>query len=144
MGAPQTAQSAQQIVNELGRKARVAASLLVQTSDTTINKVLDSIAAKLRDNTKAILEANEIDIAAGRQKGLSPAMIDRLKLNEQRVEGMAKGLEVIKSLPDPVGKILWETTRPNGMKIQRVSVPIGVLGMIYESRPNVTIDASAL
>lgn len=95
-------------------------------------------------NIKPILEANEKDLAAARQKGLSPALIDRLKLNPERIEGMAKGLEVVRDLPDPVGRILWETTRPNGMNIQRVSVPIGVLGMINESRPNVTIDAAAL
>ena len=144
MGATQTAATAQQIVNELGRKARAAASVLSQTSESQINDVLDSIAAKLRANVKPILEANEKDLAAGRQKGLSPALIDRLKLNPERIEGMAKGLEVVRDLPDPVGRILWETTRPNGMNIQRVSVPIGVLGMIYESRPNVTIDAAAL
>jgi len=144
MGATQTAATAQQIVNELGRKARAAASVLSQTSESQINDVLDSIAAKLRANVKPILEANEKDLAAGRQKGLSPALIDRLKLNPERIEGMAKGLEVVRDLPDPVGRILWETTRPNGINIQRVSVPIGVLGMIYESRPNVTIDAAAL
>lgn len=144
MGATQTAATAQQIVNELGRKARDAASVLSQTSESQINDVLDSIAAKLRMNIKPILEANEKDLAAARQKGLSPALIDRLKLNPERIEGMAKGLEVVRDLPDPVGRILWETTRPNGMNIQRVSVPIGVLGMIYESRPNVTIDAAAL
>ncbi len=144
MGAPQTNTTAQQIVSELGRKARDSSSVLAQTSESTINTILDTLAAKLRANTKPILEANEKDLAGGRQKGLSPALIDRLKLNPERIEGMAKGLEVVRSLPDPVGKILWENTRPNGMHIERVSVPIGVLGMIYESRPNVTVDASAL
>ncbi|MGB4106750.1 MAG: glutamate-5-semialdehyde dehydrogenase [Alphaproteobacteria bacterium] len=144
MGAPQTAETARQIISELGRKAKASAALLSQTSEAQINAVLDSIAEKLRANVAPILEANEKDLAAGRQKGLSPALIDRLKLNAERIEGMAKGLEVVRGLPDPVGRILWETTRPNGMKIQRVSVPIGVLGMIYESRPNVTIDAAAL
>jgi glutamate-5-semialdehyde dehydrogenase len=144
MGEPQTAASAQQIVNELGRKARAAAAVISQTSEKQINTFLDSLAAKLRANTKPIIEANEKDLAAGRQKGLSPALIDRLKLNPERSEGMAKGLEVVRALPDPVGRVLWETVRPNGMKIERISVPIGVLGMIYESRPNVTIDAAAL
>ncbi len=144
MGEPQTAASAQQIVNDLGRKAKAAAAILSQTTEKQINAVLDSIAAKLRANVAPVLEANEKDIAAGRQKSLSPALMDRLKLNAERVESMAKGLEVVRSLPDPVGRVLWETARPNGMKIERVSVPIGVLGMIYESRPNVTIDAAAL
>jgi glutamate-5-semialdehyde dehydrogenase len=103
MGEPQTAASAQQIVNDLGRKAKAAASILSQTSESQINNVLDSIAAKLRANVKPILEANEKDLAAGRQKGLSPALVDRLKLNPERIEGMAKGLEVVRALPDPVG-----------------------------------------
>ena len=144
MTAPQTAQTAQQIVNDLGRKARVASALLAQTSEDKINEVLASIAANLRANTKAILEANEKDVAAAAEKNLSPAMIDRLTLTLERIESMAKGLETVQSLPDPAGRVLWETSRPNGLKIQRVSVPIGVLGMIYESRPNVTVDASAL
>lgn len=144
MGEPQTAASARQIVNDLARKAKTASSALAQTTEKQINAFLDSLAVKLRANSRPIIEANEKDLAAGRQKGLSPALIDRLKLNAERIEGMARGLEIVRALPDPVGRVLWETTRPNGMNIQRVSVPIGVLGMIYESRPNVTIDAAAL
>lgn len=144
MTSPNTAQTAQQIVSDLGRRARAASNLMAQTSESALNAALASIAANLRTNIKAILAANEKDVAAAREKKLSPAMIDRLTLTPDRIESMAKGLETVKSLSDPVGRVLWETTRPNGLKIQRVSVPIGVLGMIYESRPNVTVDASAL
>ena len=144
MTSPNTAQTAQQIVCDLGRKARAASNLMAQTSESILNAALASIAANLRANIKTILAANEKDVAAAREKKLSPAMIDRLTLTPDRIESMAKGLETVQSLPDPVDRVLWEATRPNGLKIQRVSVPIGVLGMIYESRPNVTIDASAL
>ncbi|MGB4057276.1 MAG: aldehyde dehydrogenase family protein, partial [Alphaproteobacteria bacterium] len=132
------------LVRDLGGKARSAAALLAQGSETQINDTLSAIAVKLHAGQEAILAANEKDVAAARLKNLSPALIDRLKLNAERIGGMAKGLEIVRALPDPVGRVLWETTRPNGMKIERVSVPIGVLGMIYESRPNVTVDAAAL
>jgi glutamate-5-semialdehyde dehydrogenase len=140
----QTSTSSEQIVEGLGREAKAAGTVLAQASDVLINNVLASIATGLRRESKAILEANMKDIAAGEQRGLAAAMIDRLLLNAERIEGIAKGVEVVKALPDPVGKVLWETTRPNGLNIQRVSVPIGVLGMIYESRPNVTVDAAVL
>ena len=96
------------------------------------------------ENQDTILEANKKDLAAGEQKGLSPALLDRLKLTPERIAGIASGVDVVRELEDPVGKTLWEADRPNGLKIQRVAVPIGVLGMIYESRPNVTVDAAAL
>ena len=137
-------QSPQDIVQELGRQTKTAASIIATTSEDQINAVLQSIADKLRTNVPTILDGNQKDLAAGEQKGLSAAMLDRLVLNEERVEGMAAGIEAIIKLDDPVGRILWEAERPNGLKIQRVAVPIGVLGMIYESRPNVTIDAAAL
>ena len=128
----------------LGQQTKAASRVLSQTSEAQINALLTDLADALRKNTADILSANAKDIAAGEQKGLNTALLDRLKLNDDRIEGMAGGLEAIVKLSDPVGKVLWSTQRPNGLKIERVSVPIGVLGMIYESRPNVTIDAAAL
>ncbi|MCB9983957.1 MAG: glutamate-5-semialdehyde dehydrogenase [Rhodospirillales bacterium] len=137
-------QSPQDIVLSLGMDAKAASRVLAQVREGQINTVLKALAARLRDNVSAILEGNAKDLAAGEQKGISPALLDRLALNEERIEGMAAGLEIVAALPDPVGRVLWESERPNGLKIQRGAVPIGVLGMIYESRPNVTIDAAAL
>ena len=137
-------QSPETIVQELGQAAKAASRVLSQTNETDINTVLTTLAEKLRAHTDAILEANKKDIAAAEQRGLTKAMVDRLMLDEERIEGIAKGVEVVRELPDPAGRVLHETERPNGLNIQKVSVPIGVLGMIYESRPNVTIDASAL
>ena len=136
--------SPEQIVEDLGHAAKKASRQLSQVSEETINQVLKALAEKLRTNVPAILEANKKDLAAGEQRGLTKAMLDRLMLDEARVEGMASGVETVAALPDPVGRTLWETDRPNGLHIERVAVPIGVLGMIYESRPNVTVDAAAL
>ncbi|MCB1651885.1 MAG: glutamate-5-semialdehyde dehydrogenase [Alphaproteobacteria bacterium] len=136
--------SPEEIIDQLGRAAKEAAGVLRRTDTDTLNAALTGLAAKLRAGEKALIEANKIDLAAAEQRGLSKAMLDRLTLTPERIEGMAAGVEIVRDLPDPVGNVLWETTRPNGLKIQRVAVPIGVLGMIYESRPNVTIDASAL
>lgn len=133
-----------QIVSQLGHEARDASRILAQTTLDEINGVLDSLAAALRAGKSDIIEANKKDIAAAKAKNLSPALTDRLMLNAERIEAMAKGVETVRKLDDPAGRILWETTRPNGLKIKRISVPIGVLGMIYESRPNVTIDAAVL
>ncbi len=144
MSEPLEQQSPQDIVHELGQQTKAASRILAQASEADISTILKDLAEKLRANIPVILEGNKKDLAAGEQKGLSPAMLDRLALNEERIEGMAAGLEAIAALPDPVGRLLWETERPNGLSIQRVAVPIGVLGMIYESRPNVTIDAAAL
>lgn len=91
-----------------------------------------------------IQSANVLDMDAGREKGLTAAMLDRLELTEARIEAMAQGLEAIAQLPDPVGAVMAEWDRPNGLKLQRVRVPLGVIGVIYESRPNVTADAGAL
>ena len=134
----------QEIVHTLGREAKDASRILAQASEETINTVLHAIADKLRASAAPILEGNKKDLAAGEQKGLSAALLDRLALNDERIEGMAQGIETVAGLADPVGRVLWETERPNGLQIQRVAVPIGVLGMIYESRPNVTVDAAAL
>ncbi len=96
------------------------------------------------DSSKRILEENEKDLQAALKKGLSPAMIDRLTLNEKRIQEMAKGLREIVALPDPVGQVVKGWTRPNGLKVEKVRIPLGVIGIIYESRPNVTVDAAGL
>ncbi len=132
------------LIENLGCEAKAASAVLLQASDTTIHATLSTLAESLRNNISVILSANQKDLEAGAVKGLAPAMLDRLMLDSARIEAMAKGIETVIALPSPVGRILWETHRPNGLHIQRVAVPIGVLGMIYESRPNVTIDAGVL
>jgi glutamate-5-semialdehyde dehydrogenase len=132
------------MLTEIGKRVKSASAQIAVASTEDKNRILKAIAAALRENCDKIVKANEIDLQNGRNNGLSEALLDRLMLNNDRVEGMAKGVEDVVSLPDPVGKILWETERPNGMKIQRVSSPLGVVGIIYEARPNVTSDAAAL
>ena len=128
----------------LGEAARAASAELAMCSTELRNSALRSAASALRSSTRKILDANQADMLAARTHGLSPAMLDRLMLDDERIEAMASGLESIMALPDPVGKILAEWDRPNGLNIQRVAVPLGVIGIIYESRPNVTADAAAL
>jgi len=128
----------------LGRAARAAATDLATTSSDQRNAALAAAAAALRSGSTAILAANEKDMAAAKEHGLGGSMLDRLFLDEGRVEAMAAGLETIIGLRDPVGRTLEEWERPNGLRIQRVAVPLGVIGIIYESRPNVTADAAAL
>ncbi len=132
------------MLTEIGKKAKAAAAVLAITSTEDKNRILQAMADALRKNCDKIIEANALDIENGRNNGMAESLIDRLMLNADRIEGMAQGVEGVISLPDPVGRILWETERPNGMKIQRVSVPLGVIGIIYEARPNVTSDAAAL
>lgn len=132
------------MLTEIGKKAKDAAAKLAVASTEDKNKILKSMADALRANKSEILRANALDIENGRQNNMSDSLIDRLMLNEDRIEGMAQGIEGVVSLPDPVGRVLWESERPNGIKIQRVSVPLGVVGIIYEARPNVTSDAAAL
>ena len=132
------------MLTEIGKRVKNAAAQIAVASTEDKNRILMAIATALRENCHKIVKANEIDLQNGRNNGLSEALLDRLMLNNDRVEGMAKGVEDVVALPDPVGKILWETERPNGMKIQRVSSPLGVVGIIYEARPNVTSDAAAL
>jgi glutamate-5-semialdehyde dehydrogenase len=129
---------------EMGRKARAAARILAQTPAARKAEALKAMAAALRASASGILAANAEDLAAARSKGLKSSFIDRLTLNPARVEAMALGLEDIAALPDPVGRVLARWTRPNGLEISRISVPIGVIGIIYESRPNVTADAGGL
>ena len=128
----------------LGAEARAAAQALAQASAETRRRALGAAAVALRDGGAAILEANALDMAAARDSGLSGALLDRLALDPGRVEAMAAGVEQVATLDDPVGRLLGEWERPNGLRIRRVSVPIGVIGIIYESRPNVTADAGAL
>ncbi len=129
---------------EIGRRARAAAAVLAQASAEQKNAALLAAAAALRAETPAILAANARDIAAAREKGLRDSMVDRLLLDAGRVEGIAAGLEVVAGLPDPVGATMAEWERPNGLRFERRRVPLGVIGIIYESRPNVTADAGSL
>ncbi|PKU24286.1 glutamate-5-semialdehyde dehydrogenase [Telmatospirillum siberiense] len=133
-----------QVMAELGERARRAARLLAQAPAERKNAALMAGAAALRRSGGKIAEANAADVAAGTAKGLTAALLDRLTLDDKRIEAMAKGLEEIAGLPDPVGQEMARWQRPNGLDIARVRVPIGVIGIIYESRPNVTADAGAL
>jgi glutamate-5-semialdehyde dehydrogenase len=129
---------------DIGRNARSAARVLALATAAQKNQALEAMAAAIRAQTAAILAANAEDIAEARASGMSGAFLDRLMLDEARVEAMATGVEVIGRLKDPVGTVMDAWTRPNGMTIERVRVPLGVIGIIYESRPNVTADAGAL
>jgi glutamate-5-semialdehyde dehydrogenase len=132
------------LMTDLGQRARKAARILALTPSAAKDKALRAAAQAIRIDSRLILAANAKDMQAGEAKGLSKAMLDRLMLDPARIEAMAKGLEDIARLPDPVGRSLAEWTRPNGMSIARIAVPLGVIGIIYESRPNVTADAAAL
>ncbi|MDA7868220.1 glutamate-5-semialdehyde dehydrogenase [Akkermansiaceae bacterium] len=131
-------------VYEMGRKARAAALALAVLSEEKKNKILKAMAGGIRAAAPQILEANARDLAAGEERGLTSAMLDRLRLDAERLEAVAAGVEKVATLPDPVGEILGEWDRPNGIRIQQLRVPIGVIGIIYESRPNVTSDAAVL
>lgn len=128
----------------MGRQARAAAHSLAILSTQQKNAMLESMAAALREQSAGILVENARDLATGEANGLTSAMLDRLRLDEARLEAVAGGVEQVAGLADPVGEILDERTRPNGIRIQQIRVPIGVIGIIYESRPNVTSDAAVL
>lgn len=132
------------LMRGIGKAAQIAGRALAVAGADAKNKALTEGAAAIRARKSEIIAANDKDVAAAKDKGLTPAMIDRLVLNDDRIEGMAAGLEAIAELADPVGRVLAEMNRPNGLKIRRVAVPLGVIGVIYESRPNVTADAGAL
>jgi len=132
------------IMREIGVKARKAATTLANASTKQKDAALLAAAMCVRANVDDILAANELDVADARKNGLTPAMIDRLTLDTKRVEAIAKAIEEVAALPDPVGSKITEWDRPNGLHIERVRVPLGVIGIIYESRPNVTADAGAL
>jgi glutamate-5-semialdehyde dehydrogenase len=129
---------------EMGQKARAAARFLAKSSTMVKNAALMAAAESIGANGMQIKAANARDMAAAREKNLSPALLDRLELTDSRIAAMAKGLVEIASLPDPVGQVMDEWSRPNGLEIQRVRTPLGVIGIIYESRPNVTADAGGL
>jgi len=132
------------IMEPIGRAAVAAAQFLANASTDSRNDALMAAASAIRARSGVILAANAVDLQQARERGLSGALLDRLMLNDQRLEAMAKGIEDIVALPDPIGTVIAEWTRPNAMRIQRVRVPLGVIGIIYESRPNVTADAGAL
>ncbi len=133
-----------ELMRGIGEAARTAQRVLALASTEAKNKALLAAAENLRLRKDEILLENAKDMAAATEKGLSAAMLDRLELNDERIEGMATGLEQIADLDDPIGTLLEEKERPNGLRIQRVRVPLGVIGVIYESRPNVTADAGSL
>ena len=128
----------------IGAQARAAARVLAKAPADQKNGALRGGARFLRERSADILAANARDLSDGKAKGLTPAFLDRLALHETRIESIARGLEEVASLPDPVGRVLATFTRPNGLVIERVATPLGVVGVIYESRPNVTADAGAL
>jgi glutamate-5-semialdehyde dehydrogenase len=133
-----------ELLTGIAKAARRASRVLSGTSSEQKNRALRKAAELVRANQSALLQANAIDIKRAKEAGVKGSFLDRLELNSDRIEGMAKGLEQVAELPDPVGKILAEWERPNGLKIARVAIPLGVIGVIYESRPNVTADAGAL
>jgi glutamate-5-semialdehyde dehydrogenase len=141
---PLSSADVRQAIELMGQQARQAAYALANLSAEKKNTILRAMAASLRSETSTIIAANALDLSAAREKGLSNAMIDRLTLDETRIDAIASGIDQVATLHDPCGEILSEVTRPNGMHIKQVRVPIGVIGIIYESRPNVTSDAAVL
>ena len=142
--AESTTEDMRQQLLELGKAARAAATVLAKASTQAKDEALMAAAKTMRKNQGAILHANKTDMEEAQDRELTKAMLDRLLLTEDRIEAMAKGLEDIARLTDPVGDVMTEWDRPNGLRIARIRVPLGVIGIIYESRPNVTADAGAL
>jgi glutamate-5-semialdehyde dehydrogenase len=128
----------------MGQQARAAAYQLAQLPTAQKNQILLAMAAAIRAAAPELLAANALDLAAGTEKGLSAAMLDRLRLDESRIAAMADGIAQVATLPDPVGQVIDSWERPNGLRIEQIRVPIGTIGIIYESRPNVTADAAVL
>ena len=131
-------------LEEMGRKAVSASRVLAVMKTDDKRKLLNAMADAILDDASKIKAANAIDLENGKNNGLSSAMLDRLALDDKRIQGMADGLRIVAAEDDPVGKILSSTERPNGLKIEKISVPVGVIGIIYESRPNVTADAGGI
>jgi glutamate-5-semialdehyde dehydrogenase len=132
------------IMAEVGRKAKAAAAPLAIAGTEQKNKALLAAANAILESRDAILEANKLDLANAAASGMAASFVDRLTLDDKRIEGIAEGIRAIAALPDPVGAVIAEWDRPNGLHIERVRTPLGVIGVIYESRPNVTADAGAL
>lgn len=133
-----------QIIEDLAKRARNASLVLASASTIQKNEALQHIAKGLESNRQLLTIENQKDLDAAHENGLNEAMIDRLRLTHERIDGMAKGLRELIELPDPVGALIEEKNRPNGLKIKKMRTPIGVIGIIYESRPNVTIDCAGL
>ncbi len=131
-------------MDDLGQRARAASRELVRASTAARNRALTETARLLREHARALIEANRLDLEAARQAGHDPAFVDRLAISEKSVEAMAVGLVEITALPDPVGEITDLRQRPSGIQVGKMRVPLGVIGIIYESRPNVTVDAAGL
>jgi glutamate-5-semialdehyde dehydrogenase len=136
--------SIQEVLVEQGIKARQAARFLATASTNLKDKALHNMADQLEAGSEEILAANRLDLVQGKAQGLTSALLERLTLNESRIRDMAQGLRDIAALPDPIGEMIDSSRRPNGLDISRIRTPIGVIGIIYESRPNVTADAAAL
>lgn len=134
----------EQTIDELAKKAKVASASLISLTTETKNQILSTMADLLAQNKQHLQAENAKDLEEGQQKGLSPAMLDRLRLSDEVVDSMISALRELCMLPDPVGKIEDFLKRPNGLQVGRMRVPLGVIAMIYESRPNVTVDAAAL
>lgn len=143
-GASQKTPNSQAILKEIAQNARKAADVLALATSARKNAALTSMAQALRGAKKEILDANEKDLASAREKGLDAAMIQRLALSDPAIEAMAKGIEQVAALPDPIGQGVSSHVSPEGLEISQVRVPLGVIGVIYESRPNVTADTAAL
>ena len=134
----------QQYMQTVGANARSAAKAIAKASTGQKNQALEAIAEIISANAAAIAEANQIDLAAGKQNGLDAALLDRLELTPARIDGMVEGLRQVATLPDPCGEVTDMAYRPSGIQVGKMRVPLGVIGIIYESRPNVTIDAASL
>ena len=132
------------MLTELGIKAKKASASLATATTETKNKALFCIADALVESTNDILSANAVDIENGKAAGLSDSLLDRLRLDEKRINGMANGVRLVASAKDPVNRVLWGETRPNGLEIRKITVPLGVIAVIFEARPNVTSDAASL
>ncbi len=131
-------------LEQMGKLAKEASRSLVKLSQPVKNACLVTVARNLVENTDVILEANEKDIENGRKNNMPESLLDRLKLTKERIDGIAEGVRQVAALEDPVGEVLSMKERPNGLMIGKKRVPLGVIGMIYESRPNVTVDAFSL
>ena len=144
MNKPERFDTVADVMRALGRKARAAQRVIALASTEAKNAALTTAASELRARTRDILAANARDLDAARQRGTAGAFLDRLALDEKRIDAIARGLEEIATLPDPVATVITAWDRPNGLHIERVRTPLGVIGIIYESRPNVTADAGGL
>ena len=132
------------MLEELGIRAKAASAVLSYATRAQKDKALLAVADALEASAQRILEANGIDLATGEQNGMNAGLLDRLRLNEVRIRSMANGMREVAAAADPVGRVLWGETRPNGLQMRKISVPLGVIAVIFEARPNVTADAAAL